>query len=1099
MAPTSKSGPLLPPVVHRTRLHRLLRGVAAPGIVAISAQAAQGKTTLVADYLETRGIRSCWMAMEPADADPTHFSQHLAKTLGLLRAPDEAFSDDDAPQNASDGRITSLLKRLSPDIHLVFDGWHRIESTALTVRYLNAILAARPAKGCIYLLSREDLPIALQRDRMRRQALVLSDPDLAFSEDEIGEFFATTSSLALNAACRAQIHRLTAGWAGGLVILAEEFQRHPGDPEAMLAASAMPGRLQAEAGRFFMEEIYRLQPESMQAFLLRAALLDEAPAALMQTLIKPHQADQLAAEAVRRHLFVQFRPGASGRWALRMNPLFRAFLENQARDTLSDEDMQRLMMDAARHYQTQVDIETAAGFYLRADAYAEAARAITTIGMELLIEGRFDEISQWTAQLPASFVRDDPWLGLLQAATFRIRGGRRTIAELQNARQAFARSKHLRGQMLCLAYQIETGVFSGYATDALASWIAAGEKLLVKTQTLPHYNFAKALLWQMIGLGTLADMGGDLEKGLSACESAIVLGKRMGNHPLVANTLIIAAQAHVQSGEFDQARKRVQTALSLHDGERFPEYGALRHLVEFHLALIDAQTDAAAVRLDQVQTAMDALGLIRLYPSYLEACGLMQLHRKRFTALEKTNRHLHDVAILLNNPVYRAMGYWLAGLGCYHQERYRRAWALMHHAAAIPDLPLFQQARNWLLMGFIALHSVPIHEAEAHFIQALALFEERGLALYACEAQIGLALLKNAGDDAKAAQALLETAFSTAARRSYDHFHVIRPVDLARACALAIHLAPPAVVAHARHLLANRLDDAEIKTMASDEGAGALAQSIDARATQHAIYRARIPVLVVRTLGGLQVLRNGTEPISARTWQGSRPALLLKAILVHGGRHIPKDVLLEAIWPDQHPDNSLRNFKVTLHRLRKMLEPDLAPGQGSAYIHLKDNLVSLDKHLFQVDTDALHRLYKRARRMDTVLDTQELLDMRREARALYQGDFLPEEPYLAWAEMKRTTLREEFIQLMYRLGRHLQAQQEFSAARRCYRHIVQTDPGQEKAQRHLMRMLEAAGRSQEALQVYDRLQNYLQVEIGAAVEKVTVDLYHAIRKRLLAD
>ena len=161
--------------------------------------------------------------------------------------------------------------------------------------------------------------------------------------------------------------------------------------------------------------------------------------------------------------------------------------------------------------------------------------------------------------------------------------------------------------------------------------------------------------------------------------------------------------------------------------------------------------------------------------------------------------------------------------------------------------------------------------------------------------------------------------------------------------------------------------------------------------------------------------------------------------------------------------------------------------------------MSLDKHLFEVDTDALHRLCKRARRVDTVLDTRELLDMRREASALYQGDFLPEEPYLAWAEMKRTTLRQEFIQLMYRLGRLLQEQREFSAARRCYRHIVQTDPGQEKAQRHLMRLLEADGRSQEALQVYDRLQHFLQIEIGTAVERATVDLYHAIRKRLRTD
>ena len=252
-------------------------------------------------------------------------------------------------------------------------------------------------------------------------------------------------------------------------------------------------------------------------------------------------------------------------------------------------------------------------------------------------------------------------------------------------------------------------------------------------------------------------------------------------------------------------------------------------------------------------------------------------------------------------------------------------------------------------------------------------------------------------------------------------------------------------------------------------------------------------------MGGLQILRAGSDPLGASDWQGSRPALLFKAILVHGGRHIPKDILLEAVWPDHPPKNSLRNFKVTLHRLRKMLEPDLDPARGSAYIHLKDNLVSLDKHLCQVDTDTLHRLCKRARRIDAAVDLRELQIMRREAIALYQGDFLPEEPYLTWAEMKRTTLRQEFLQLMYHLGRLLEAQQAFSEARPCYRHIVNLDPAQEKAQRHLMRLLDADGRPQEALQLYEAVCIFLQTELGASPDKATVELGNRIRRRQASD
>jgi DNA-binding SARP family transcriptional activator len=180
-----------------------------------------------------------------------------------------------------------------------------------------------------------------------------------------------------------------------------------------------------------------------------------------------------------------------------------------------------------------------------------------------------------------------------------------------------------------------------------------------------------------------------------------------------------------------------------------------------------------------------------------------------------------------------------------------------------------------------------------------------------------------------------------------------------------------------------------------------------------------------------------------------------------------------------------------------LLEPDLNPALGSAYIHLQDNLVSLDARLCEVDTVAFHRLCKQARKIDPSVDTKTLLEMSQTAEALYQGDFLPEEPYLAWAELKRSTLREEFLQLMYRLGESLGDRQEFPAARQCYRRIVRIDPAQEKAQRRLMQMLAEAGRSREALGRYREFRDYLATEIGAAPDAATKDLYRSIRDGLV--
>ena len=183
-------------------------------------------------------------------------------------------------------------------------------------------------------------------------------------------------------------------------------------------------------------------------------------------------------------------------------------------------------------------------------------------------------------------------------------------------------------------------------------------------------------------------------------------------------------------------------------------------------------------------------------------------------------------------------------------------------------------------------------------------------------------------------------------------------------------------------------------------------------------------------------------------------------------------------------------------RVTLKLRRDMDPAKGSVYLHLKDNLVSLDPHRCQVDTEAFHRLCKAVRRTVPGADSSRLLEMSREAINLYQDDFLPEEPYLAWAEMKRAALREEFFQLMVRLAELLCDQHEFSEARNCYRRIIRIDPAQEKAQRRLMRLLADAGRSGEAVRLYRDFKAYLETEIGAAPDAATTRLFRSISDQM---
>jgi len=1099
MGATDQKAPHLTAVVHRERLLNRLREVRTPGIVVVSAPAAQGKSTLIADYLAAIDAPTCWIHLRPENAGPQSFYRHLEAACHPHRLPPSKTSSRrgtgvDTAEDSLSEKIKHLFHHLPADLHIVFDGWHHLAPVPQNVAWVEALLAACPAQGCLYVISRENVAVGLQRKRMRRQALLLSGAELAFTAEEIDAFLQSLADVPKDLQDGQYIQDVTAGWAGGLVLLADALHRHQGNPQNVLHSPSLAGMLQAEAADFFQEEIYDHQSGEMKHFLTLAALLDTVRADVLQPQLGREEADRLFAEASRRNLFLQPLDGDGAQWRFRFNPLFRAFLRERGRHHLTHQTRCAVLQRAARQREAAGRHAEAVTYYLRAHDTRAAAIRITKIGLRLAMEGRFAEIDSWTAMLPQDIRKSDPWLALLHALTFRIKGGQRTIRELSEVKTAFDRSGHLRESMLSLAYLIETAVFIGYNPKDRRQWLAEGEALLKEASRRPHFSFAKALLWHQLGFGAITADNEDLRKGLSACQNAVILGKSIAAPQLVANAQTVAAHAHVQAGDLEQARESLRAAEALADGETFPEYGALRDLTRIHLEMTAGRLEAAADRLNRLAGDIDTLGLLILYPAYIEASGRLQIHRQQYAALQKTRHHMRDVAILLNNSVYSTRAAWLESLGRYHQGQYRHALSALQPALTTPDLPAADQARGHELMGFIDLNLGELTAAAVHFKDALTIFEGAGMPLGSCETRIGQALVEHARGDEEAARRHLDTAFRAPIMRRCDCFPVIRPADLERACVLCLEQAIGSADDQARRLLAARLSETRPPglTTGSAPASAMHAHASGADQTRRAVHRARIPVLAIRTFGGLDVQRNRQAPIAADGWQGSRPALLLKAILVHGGRNIPKDILIEALWPDQPPEKSLRNFKVTLHRLRRLIEPDMRPAMGSAYIHLRDNLVSLDPELCQVDTDAFHRLCKTVRRTEPGVDNGTLLEMRREADRLYQGDFLPEEPYLTWAEMKRATLREEFLQLLYRLGQLFGHHSEFSEARSCYRRIIRLDPAQEMAQRRLMGLLADAGRSGEAVRLYHDFKTYLETEIGAAPDEATTRLFRSI-------
>jgi len=124
--------------------------------IVIEAQAGQGKTTLVSQFLDYNDNSSIWYQIGPEDTDPVLL---LSSLLTNLSDNLSGFSSPQLTTILNEGSVgpldltrcaNILLKdldlHLSDDIYFVFDDLHRMEYDALTNSLLEHIIDTSPPK-----------------------------------------------------------------------------------------------------------------------------------------------------------------------------------------------------------------------------------------------------------------------------------------------------------------------------------------------------------------------------------------------------------------------------------------------------------------------------------------------------------------------------------------------------------------------------------------------------------------------------------------------------------------------------------------------------------------------------------------------------------------------------------------------------------------------------------------------------------------------------------------------------------------------------------------------------------------------------------------
>ncbi len=236
-------------------------------------------------------------------------------------------------------------------------------------------------------------------------------------------------------------------------------------------------------------------------------------------------------------------------------------------------------------------------------------------------------------------------------------------------------------------------------------------------------------------------------------------------------------------------------------------------------------------------------------------------------------------------------------------------------------------------------------------------------------------------------------------------------------------------------------------------------------------------------MGGFEV-SIGSREVESSAWRLRKAQDLIKVLALSPGRRLPRDQLLEILWPGRDVDSAANNLHQVLHAARRAIES--AGGDGKACLTLQAETVQLcPGGGIEVDADEFEAAAHDAlvsRRRDELEASLEL----------YPGDLLPDDRYADWAHARREILQRLRADLMFELAARLEATGHLVGASDVLGRLILEDPTDERSQRVLMRVHALAGDRTAAIRRYEALERVLREELGVAPDAASRRMFEAV-------
>jgi LuxR family maltose regulon positive regulatory protein len=408
-------------LVRRDRLLNRLDGAYESSLTLLSAPAGYGKTSLLSDWVRARSrkaARVAWLTLDDADNEPHRFWTYFLASIAALWEGDDAhfltFSDwQIGDRDVIVTRLGANAARLSSPLAILLDDYHHISNPDIH-QTLDYLLEHLPPTMHVVLASRTDPALQIAALRAQGQLNEIRTEDLRFSDEESAAFLHYRMGLDLSPGTAAELAVRFEGWPAGLQLAALSI-RSGGSPSPLSPTVGADPYI----AEFLAEQVLRLQPASVQEFLVSTSICERLCGPLCEAITGQPNGTATLRSLLSSNLFLV--PIDRAHTWYRYHPMFSSFLRGQL-PTSNPESLRGLHRRAATWFSEAGLPEESVHHALAAKDYDLAIRGIALVANDLWDRSEIHRMAGWVSAIPGEIVRASSSMSISMAWALALTG-----------------------------------------------------------------------------------------------------------------------------------------------------------------------------------------------------------------------------------------------------------------------------------------------------------------------------------------------------------------------------------------------------------------------------------------------------------------------------------------------------------------------------------------------------------------------------------------------------------------------------------------------------------------------------------------------------